>query len=64
MYGQPLNLTASVKFLSDTVDSHLNMKLHAEKAFFVSKMNITRLNSTNTTLVIRLYKIFVRQHRD
>ena len=41
------------------------MKLHIEhieRAWFLSRMNITSLNSTNTTLLIRLYKIFVKPY--
>ena len=63
MYGQPLKVTQSVKFLGVLIDNPLNMKLHVEhieRAFLISKMRITRLNSINATLLICLYKIFTR----
>lgn len=37
---------------------------HLEKASLVSRVNVILPNSTNTTLLIRLYKIFVRRCRD
>ena len=42
----------------------MNMKLHVERACLVNRMNIARLSSTNATLVIRPYKIFVRSYMD
>ena len=47
--------------------SHLNMKLHMhyiERTYLVRRMIITRPNSTNATLLICLYKIFVRPYMD
>ena len=43
------------------------MKLHiqhTEKTYLVSKMNITRLNSTTDKLLVRLCKMFVRIYMD
>ena len=67
MYGQPLKVTNTAKFLGVHIDNHLNMKLHMEhieRASLISRMNITRLNSFNATLLIRLYKIFTRPYMD
>ena len=67
MYGQLLKVTESVKFLGVHTDNHLSMKQHLEhieRASFISRMRITRLNSTNATLLIRLYKIFTRPYMD
>ena len=60
MYGQPLKVTDSVKFLGVHIENHLSMKLHVEhieRASIISRMRITRLNSINATLLIHLYKI-------
>ena len=67
MYRQSLKVTDSVKFFGVHIDNHLSMKLHVEhieRAFFITRMRITRLNSINTTLLIRLYKIFIRPYMD
>ena len=67
MYGQPLKVTQLVKFLVVIIDSHLNMKLHVkhiERACLVSRINVTRLNTTSAALLIRLYKIIVRPYMD
>ena len=67
MYGQSLKVTNTAKFLGVHIDNHLNMKLHMEhieKASLISRMRITRLNSINATLLIRLYKIFTRPYMD
>ena len=56
MYGQPLKVTESVKFLGAHIDNHLSMKLHVEhieRASLTSRMRITRLNSISATLLIR-----------
>ena len=66
MYGQPLKVTESVKFLGVHIDNHLSMKLHVEhieRASLISRMRIASLNSINSTL-IRLYKIFTRLYMD
>ena len=63
MHGQPVKVTDSVKFLCVHVDNHLSMKLHVkhiERAYLISRMRITKLNSINTTLLIRLCKAFTR----
>ena len=67
MYGQSLNVTNTAKFLGVHLDNHLNMKLHVEhieRASLISRMSITRLNSIDATLLIRLYKIFTRLYMD
>ena len=43
------------------------MKLHVEnieRAYLLSRMRITRLNSVSATLLIHLYKIFTRPYMD
>ena len=55
----------TVKFNGATIDCHLNMKLlveHLERTCVIGRMNVTRLNLTNTTMLICLYKIVVRIH--
>ena len=67
MYGQPLKVRNTVKFLGVHIENHLNMKLHMEyieRASLISRMRITRLNSINATLLIRQYKIFTRPYMD
>ena len=67
MYGHPLKVTDSVKFLGVHIDSHLNMKQHIEhieRASLISRMRIARLNSINASLLIRLYKTFTRPYMD
>ena len=67
MYGQPLKVTHSVKFLGVHIDNHLSMKLHVEhieRASIISRMKTSRLNSVNATLLIHLYKIFTRPYMD
>ena len=57
----------TVKFKGATIDCHLNMKLHVEhleRTCVIGRMNVTKLNLTNTTLLICLYKIVVRQNMD
>ena len=57
----------TVKFKGATIDCHLNMKLHVkhlEKTCVIGRMNVIKLNLTNTTLLICLYKIVVRQYMD
>ena len=61
MYGHPLKITESVKFLGVHIDNCLSMKQHIEytkRAFLISRMRITRLNSVIATQLIRLCKIF------
>ena len=61
MYGQPLKVTKSVKFLSVHIDNHLCMKQHMEqieRVSLISRMRITKLNSINAILLIRLCKTF------
>ena len=65
MYGQPLKVLKSVKFLGVHIDNHLIMKLrveHIERASIISIMRITRLNSINATILIRFYKNFTRRY--
>ena len=67
MYGDLLKFTDTVKFLGAHIDKHLNMKEHIEhieRASLINGMRITRLNSVNATLLIRLYKIFTRPYMD
>ena len=67
MYGQSLKVTESVKILGVHIDSHLSMKQHMEhieRASLISRMRITKLNSINTTLLIRLFKTFTRPYMD
>ena len=67
MYGYPLKVTESVKFLGVHIDNHLSMKQHIEhieRASLISRIRIARLNSVNATLLIRLYKIFTRPYMD
>ena len=67
MYGQPLKVMNTAKFLGAHIDNHLNMKQHMEhieRASHISRMSITRLNSNNAILLIRLYKIFTRPYMD
>ena len=67
MYGHPLKVTESVKFLGVHIDNHLSMKKHIEhieRASLISRMEIAKLNSVNVTLLIRLYKIFTRPCMD
>ena len=67
IYGHPLKVTDSIKFLGVHIDNHLSMKLQAEnieRAPLISRMRITRLNPTNVTLLICLYKIFTRPYMD
>ena len=67
MYGHPLKVTDSVKFLGVHIDNHLSMKQHIEhmeRSSLISKMRITGLNSVNATLLIRLYKFFTRPYMD
>ena len=63
----PLKVTESVKFLGVHIDNHLRMKQHIEhieRVSLISRMKIAKLNSVNTTLLIRLYKIFTRLYMD
>ena len=67
MYGHLLKVADAVKFLGVRIDKHLSMKQqikHIERASFISRMRITRLNSVNDTLLIHLYKIFTRPNMD
>ena len=67
MYGHPLKVTDSVKFVGVHTDNHLNMKHHTEhteRAFLINRMRITRLNSINATLLIFLCKIFTGPYMD
>ena len=67
MYGHLLKVTESVKFLGVHIDNHLDMKQHKEhneRASLISRVRITRLNSANATLLIRLCKIFTRPYMD
>ena len=67
IHGQLLKVTQSVEFLGVTIDSHLNMKLdveHIERACLVNRIRVARLNSTNATLLIRLYETFIRPQMD
>ena len=62
MYDQPLKVTASVKLLGVHIVNHLSTKLHVEhieRASLISRMRITKLNSSNATILIRLYKRFL-----
>ena len=57
MYGHLLEIADTVKFLGVHIDKHLKMKQHVEhieRASFISRMRITRLNSVNATLLTRL----------
>ena len=67
MYGYLLTVTESVKFLGVHINNHLDMKQHNErneKASLISRVRITRLNSANATLLIRVCKIFTRPYMD
>ena len=67
MYGHLLKVTDSVKFLGVHIDNHLSMKQHIEhieRASFISRMRIARLNSANATPLISLYKIVTRPYMD
>ena len=67
MYGHPLKVTDSVKFLGVHIDNYLSMKQHIEhieRASLISIMRITKLNSINATLLIRLYKICTKPYMD
>ena len=67
VYGHLLKIADTVKFLGVHIDKHLNMKQHIEhieKASLISRMRITRLNSVDATLLIRLYKFFTRTYMD
>ena len=67
MYGHPLKVTDSVKFLGVHIDNHLSMTQHIEhmeRSSLMSKMRITGLNSVNATLLICLYKFFTRPYMD
>ena len=67
MYGHLLKFADTVKFLDVHIDKHLNMKQHIEhieRASLISRIRITRLNSVNATLLIRLHKIFTRPYMD
>ena len=65
MYGKPWKVNDTVKFLGVHVD--LSMKLHVEqieRASLKSRKRITKVNSISATLLIHLYKIFVRPYID
>ena len=67
MYGQPLKVTDSVKFLDVYIDNHLSMKQnmeHIERASLTNRMRIKKFNSINATLLIRRYKTFTRPYMD
>ena len=67
MYGHPLKVTESVKFLGVHIGNHLSMKQHIEhieRAYLISRIRTARLNSVNATLLIRIYKIFTRPYMD
>lgn len=67
MYGQPIKVTESVKFLGAHTDNHLSMKLQVENiewTSLISRMRITRLNSINDALLTRLYKVLTRLYMD
>ena len=67
MYCQTLKVASSVRLLGVITDNHSNMKLKVEqieRVCLMSRMNITRLNSTNATLLICLYETFVRPYMD
>ena len=65
MYGQRLKVTESVKFLGAHFDSYLCIKQHIEhieRASLISRMRITKLDSTNVTLLIHIYKTFTKPY--
>ena len=67
MYCQTLKVASSVRPHGVITDNHSNMKLKVEqieRVCLMSRMNITRLNSTNATLLICLYETFVRPYMD
>ena len=67
MYGHLLKTADGVKFLRVHIDKHLNMKQHIEhidRVSLINRMRITRLNSVNATVLIRLYKFFTRPYMD
>ena len=67
MYGHPLKVTESVKFLGVHIDNHLSMKQHIEsieRVSLISGLRIAKLNSVDATLLICLYKIFTRPYMD
>ena len=70
MHGHQLKVTDLVKFLGVHIDNHLIM-IHIYNIYnilkghpLLNRMRITRLNSINATLLIRLYKIFTRIYMD
>ena len=67
MYCQPFKVTQSVKFLGVHIDNHLNMKLHVkhtERASFINRMRMTKLNSIKAAPLIRLYKTLTRPYTE
>ena len=63
MYRQPLKVTESVTFLGVHTDNYFSMKQHVEhikRASLISRMKITKLNSINAILLIRLDKTLAR----
>ena len=67
MYEQRLKVTESIKFLGVHFDSYLCVKQHIEhieRASLISRMRITKLDSTNVTLLIPIYKTFTKPYMD
>ena len=67
MYGEPLKVIESVKFLGVSTDNHLSMKQHMEhieKASLINRMRITKLNLIHVTRLIRLYKTVTRPYME
>lgn len=63
MYGQLLKVTESVKFLGVHIENHLTMNLHVEhieRVSLISRIRITRLNSTNNIFL----SVFIRFSQD
>ena len=60
-------MISSVKLLGVIIDSLLSIKLHMEhieRLYILNRINITRFNSTNATLLICLHKLFRRLYMD
>ena len=67
MYEHRLKVTESIKFLGVHFDSYLCVQQHIEhieRASLISRMRITKLDSTNVTLLIHIYKTFTKPYMD
>lgn len=67
MYCQHFKVIQLVKSLGVHIDNQSNMKLHVkhtERAYFINRTRIARLNSIKAAPLIRLYKTLTRPYTE